>query len=217
MKITYIGHACFVIEKDGYRVLIDPFEDGSIPGYSDVREDVNMVLCSHQHFDHNAVSCANIVEGGDCPFTITEIESYHDECNGAKRGPNTIRIFDDGVTKVAHLGDIGCDINTDMSEEERAMLTGLDAVMVPVGGIYTIDSEQAFELVKQLDPKIAIPMHFRSIYYEAGNPELQTEDEFINRWDCAAKLFKTSIDSESTPYVQVNVLRAQNCIKQPPR
>lgn len=217
MKITYIGHACFVIEKDGYRILVDPFEDNSIPGYLPVREDVNMVLCSHQHFDHNAVSCANIVSGGECPFTITEIETYHDECRGAKRGPNTIRIFDDGITKVAHLGDIGCDINADMSEEDRAMLKDLDVIMIPVGGTYTIDSDQAVEVVNQLNPRIAIPMHFRSLYYEIGSPELQTEDQFIAKWDCAAKLFGTSIDSESRPYVQVNVLRPQNCIKQPPR
>lgn len=215
MKITYIGHACFAIEKDGYKVVIDPYEDGSVPGYSNVREEADLVLCSHQHFDHNAASLVTIREGGECPFTITRIESFHDECRGEKRGPNTIHIFDDGVNRVAHFGDIGCDINVDMTAEEREMISNLDAVMVPVGGIYTIDAEQAFQLVQQIDPKIAIPMHFRSDFYEIGLGNIGTEEEFLAKWDVAAKLHSASIDTEKTPYAVVNMLRAKNCIKYP--
>lgn len=214
MLITHIGHACFSIEKDGYKVIVDPYETGSVPGLKSLDEEADMVLCSHQHFDHNAVAEVKIREGGVCPFTITKIESFHDEVRGSKRGDNTIHIFDDGVTRVAHLGDIGCDINEDMTEEERAMLTGLDAMMIPVGGTFTVDAEQAAAIIRQLNPKIAIPMHYRSDYYQFGFDMITTEEDFIAAYGDVMKKHSYSIDSEEQPIMQVNILRVKNAEKQ---
>ena len=54
MKITWIGHACFKIESDGYTLIFDPYADGFVPGLKPLREKADMVLCSHEHGDHNA-------------------------------------------------------------------------------------------------------------------------------------------------------------------
>ena len=65
-----------------------------------------MVLCSHEHGDHNARTLVKIREGQTCPFSIETIETWHDEVKGAKRGPNTIHIIDDGNIRLAHMGDM---------------------------------------------------------------------------------------------------------------
>lgn len=214
MLITHIGHACFSIEKDGYKIIVDPYEAGSVPGLKPIEEEANMVLCTHGHFDHNAAQEVAVVDASECPFTIREIHSYHDEVKGAKRGPNTIYIFEDGVSRVAHMGDIGCDINSDMTEEERELLRGLDAMMIPVGGTYTVDAGEAADIIRQLAPKIAIPMHYRSDYYQFGFDNITTEEDFIHAFGDVMKKHSCSIESEEQPIMQVNILRVKNAEKQ---
>ena len=107
--------------------------------------------------DHCYVQAVQIEEGGTSPFTVTEIPGFHDDAQGAKRGRNTMRIFEAEGLKVAHLGDIGCF----PPEEDLEKLKGLDVCMIPVGGFYTIDAAQAKELTELLQPRVVIPMHFR--------------------------------------------------------
>lgn len=73
MKITWIGHSCFKIEEGGYRIILDPYEDNSVPGLGPVRETAEAVLCSHEHGDHNARKRVTLVSGGESPFTVTKI------------------------------------------------------------------------------------------------------------------------------------------------
>ena len=157
MKVTWIGHSCFKIEKDGYVIVIDPYEDGAIPGLDNVREEADLVLCSHEHFDHNARDNVTLREGKENPFKITRIETYHDEVKGTKRGKNTIFVLEAGTLKLAHLGDLGCELN----REELDLLRGLDCLLVPVGGYYTIDAEEAKKLIAEVSPWVVIPMHYR--------------------------------------------------------
>ena len=118
MKITYLAHACFKIESKGYSVVIDPYEDGYIPGCGNLDVEANMVLCTHGHGDHSAAHKVKIVDGGECPFKITELETYHDDKQGTLRGKTKMFILDDGESRVAHLGDIGCDL----PDEQMAQL-----------------------------------------------------------------------------------------------
>lgn len=140
MKLTWLGHSCFKMEANGYTVFWDPYEDDYVPGLAPVRETADAVFCSHEHKDHNARAVVTLKQDQTpSPFTITEIHTWHDEVQGAKRGENCIRIFDDGTYRVAHLGDLGCELEPEQIEQ----LKGLDAVMIPVGGFYTIDATQA--------------------------------------------------------------------------
>ena len=161
MKITWIGHSCFAVESKDYKIVIDPYEDGSVPGLDPVRETADLVLCSHEHHDHNARKSVTISKESASrknPFTITEIHTYHDECQGSKRGTNIIHILDDGEIKLAHMGDLGCDL----TEEQIKVLKEIDVMLIPIGGFFTIDAAWADKIAEQTKARIVIPMHFRS-------------------------------------------------------
>lgn len=174
MKITWIGHSCFKISEDHCTIIIDPYGDGSVPGLLPVRESANLVLCSHEHGDHNARQCVTEEKAEGFPFTVEKIGTYHDDVKGAKRGANIIHIISDGERRIAHFGDLGCLPEADQLER----LKGLDAVMIPVGGFYTIDADQAAGLVKQLNPQIVIPMHYRSAERGFGLKAISTVERF---------------------------------------
>lgn len=156
MKLIYIGHSCFRVESEGYSVILDPYQDGSVPGYRPVREEADQVLCSHGHRDHGAAECVTLHRGGTSPFTVEALPSWHDDRQGALRGENTIHILDDGRCRIAHLGDLGCDLTA----EQKDRLRGLTALLLPVGGYYTIDAVQASRLADELAPTVVIPMHY---------------------------------------------------------
>lgn len=157
MTITYLGHSCFALESKEYRVILDPYQPDSVPGYRPLHEEADRVLCSHDHRDHNGADQVTLGRGGEAPFTVTTLSTWHDDVQGAKRGPDTIHILDDGQCRVAHLGDLGCEL----TGEQLDQLRGLDALMIPVGGFYTIDARQARDLADLLKPRVVIPMHYR--------------------------------------------------------
>ena len=202
MKITWIGHACFKIESNGYILIIDPYEDGYVPGLKPLREAADMVLCSHDHGDHNAKDLIEITEEKTCPFTITTINTFHDEVQGAKRGIDTIHIIDDGSVRIAHLGDLGCELE----EEQIQQLKNLDVCLIPVGGHYTIDGKQAAELVHLIQPKTVIPIHYRDDKAGFGFDVISTVEDFAECMDSVTRLDKSSISMDDLPDAQVVIL-----------
>ena len=159
IQIQWLGHSCFRVECQGYAVVLDPFEPGSVPGLRDIQQTADQVLCSHQHHDHNYRAGVALRQDGPAnPFTITALPSFHDGCGGAKRGPNTIHLLEAQGLRVAHLGDIGAMPAPDVVEQ----LQNLDAVLVPVGGFYTVGPKEAKEIVDALQARVVIPMHYRS-------------------------------------------------------
>ena len=172
MKIKYLGHSCFQIFSETQSVVIDPYSDGSVPGLNPLRVKANAVYCSHQHADHNGVSCVEF-DGEDTDFARTQIASWHDDQQGALRGPNTIQVFECDDKRIAHLGDLGCDLD----DEQRAQLQDLDVLMIPVGGYFTIDAKQAAKIVLKLKPKCVIPMHYKGENF--GYDVLATVDDFL--------------------------------------
>ena len=171
MKLTWIGHSCWKLESGTDTVILDPYADGSVPGLAPVREQADLVLCSHEHGDHNARETVTLT-GKQPSFTIETLDTYHDEAKGAKRGPNTIHIVSDGKTKVVHLGDLGCAL----TDEQILALRGADVLLIPVGGFFTINADQAVSLVRMLCPKTVIPMHYRSKTF--GYPVIGKVDAF---------------------------------------
>lgn len=157
VKITWLGHSCFKVESKGYVVIFDPYENGYVPGVRLNRQIADLVLCSHEHGDHNARSMVDIREGKPSPFQVQTVFTYHDDKKGALRGENLIHILDDGIFRIAHAGDLGCDL----LPEQKETLKGLDVLMIPVGGYYTIDARQAKKIVDVIKPRIVIPMHYK--------------------------------------------------------
>lgn len=206
MKVTWIGHSCFRIEKDGYSLVIDPYRDESVPGLDHVKEEANEVLCSHEHGDHNNREGVQILEKRTSPFAVSRIETFHDEVGGEKRGENTIFLITDGSCRIAHLGDLGCELRS----EQLSQLRGLDAVLIPVGGYYTIDGKQAAELIKTIRPRIVIPMHYRSEEEEFGFAEIGVVESFTRYCDSVMGITDSEIEVEEEFPEQIVVMQAKN-------
>lgn len=163
MRIVWHGHACFEI-NDGITVVTDP-HDGKSIGIARPSLEADLVLVSHNHFDHN---CTKVVEGN--PQIVESIvdetimgvrtralQTYHDTVDGRKRGNNRVYRFEmDGVS-FCHLGDLG----HMLSDGTLEALGPIDVLFIPVGSVFTIDGETAWRLITEIDSRIAVPMHYR--------------------------------------------------------
>lgn len=159
VKIRTYGHACFMLESGGYRTVIDPYSNGKVPGLPDLDLEAQAVCCSHSHDDHGWFQAVTLVDSGKkAPYRVEEYITPHDDQGGRLRGMNTVRIFDYDGLRVAHLGDIGCFPD----EALLAALRGVDCLMIPVGGHFTIDAAQAKQIVEAVEPRVCIPMHYRT-------------------------------------------------------
>ncbi|MCX6763967.1 MAG: MBL fold metallo-hydrolase [Candidatus Moranbacteria bacterium] len=181
MNIQYYGHSCFKITtkpagrgQEDVVIFTDPF-DKSI-GLRPPQGQADLVLVSHEHHDHNNVAAlkgepriVNIpgeyaVKG----VNIVGLPTYHSE---AKDVLNTAFIFESEDLKVCHLGDLGADLTEKQLEE----LDGVDVLMIPVGGKYTIGAKKAVELIKKIEPVIIIPMHYKM---NGSNMDVDDEKKF---------------------------------------
>lgn len=180
MQIIWYGHSCMMVKSNEGTVVFDPYEDGSVPGLKLPQLTADLVLCSHQHADHNAANKVALTNNNK-NFNITKIETFHDDKQGALRGPNTIHVLKTEGMRVVHLGDLGCDLTS----SEINTLKDCEVLMIPIGGHYTIDTEQALAIIDKLEPRITIPMHYRSDTF--GYDVISTSDEFKAK----AKILKT--------------------------
>ena len=175
MKLTWLGHACFLLEIGGLRVILDPCK--GVPGGADTAGEADAVYCRPGHFDHCYTELLTVREKNASPFTVREIESFHDDKNGTLRGSNTIRALTaEGIT-VVHLGDLG----HTLSGEQLANIGKCDVLLLPIGGTYTLDIAQAKAVADAVAPRVVIPMHYRR--GEMGFEVLQTVEEFAAQYD----------------------------------
>lgn len=174
MDIIWHGHSCFELVSGGYSAVIDPFQDTSVgAAYPHVRLTADAVYISHEDRDHNFREGVTLRNTGKAnPFAVTELETYHDIMRGRLRGMNNVRIFAAEGMRVAHLGDLGAK----PTPEQMQQLQGLDAMMIPVGGIYTIEPDTAYYLCEQLQPRVIIPMHFQAPGH--SNHRLRAPEDF---------------------------------------
>jgi len=160
--IKWLGHASFLLESAGIKLLTDPFN--AKIGYQPCKEKVDIVTVSHEHWDHNAVDTLSgnprviratglsTIDG----INILGISSFHDKKQGRERGSNTIFKISSENLDILHLGDLG----HVLTDRQIVEIGNVDIILVPVGGRYTVDAEAAWEIVEQLQPNIIIPMHF---------------------------------------------------------
>ena len=170
MKITWLGHACFAAESDGYRIVFDPY---TMEVYPPLYTSAHEILCSHGHRDHNYVEAVELLAKRKSPFTVCEVESFHDDQEGAARGTNRIHIAEAEGIRVVHLGDLG----HELSAEQIAAVGRCDVLMIPVGGFYTIDAAAAKKVADSLRAKIVVPMHYR--HGEYGLRVVGEVEEFL--------------------------------------
>ncbi len=195
VTIRWHGQSFFeVISPAGVRVVLDPH---AIENYGRISVQADLVLLSHFHNDHTQVNVvenlrqAKVVPGlkdekGDGrrvewnavdqtlkDVRVRSVGTYHDNAGGLERGKNTVFVLDVAGLRIVHLGDLG----HLLTPEQVRRIGEVDVLMVPVGGVYTLNGSDAKEVVAQLKPKrFVIPMHYGTAVYE----DLLPIDEFLD-------------------------------------
>lgn len=195
MDIQYVGHSCFRLRGKEGLVITDPFN--SSVGFSMPTLRADVVTVSHDHPDHNNFSVIKDTASRKKPFIIDkpgeyEVQgisvygypSFHDSQQGQERGKNVMySIFVDDV-HVLHLGDLGHTLD----EKNIQEIPDIDVLLIPVGGVYTIDPQQAIEVINLLEPAYVIPMHYRTNQHDKKTfGELATVEEFMKKVGKQAK------------------------------
>lgn len=165
MTITWYGHSCFRLESKDLSLLIDPFSKEI--GLRPPKIKDNVVLVTHSHYDHSNLeglpSDSFLLNGpGEYEVrgvTVKGIQSFHDKSQGHERGLNTIYAIGMEGISLVHLGDFG---EAALSEEQVEKIGEADILMVPVGGVYTVDYKEAVGIIRQVEPKVVIPMHYKT-------------------------------------------------------
>lgn len=219
IDIWFYGQACFKVKGKAASVVIDPYDE-VFTGLPKLKVDGDIVLISHAHQDHNnAAAIRGTSEENPNPFvisgpgeyeksgvTIVGVSSYHDEKEGADRGKNTIYNVTVDDVNIVHLGDFG---QKKLTQDQVEQLNSCDVLMIPVGGVYTIEAKEAPDIIAQLEPKIIIPMHYKLPGLKFDLAEVR---EFLSAMgkEAAEPVTKLSISREKLPEEpEIVVLSAQ--------
>jgi len=181
VTIKWYGHSCFSIKSDKVIVVFDPYGD---VGLKTPKLLADIVLLSHSHKDHNNLDIVSpfkkeikIVDNpGEYEYlgiNIIAIPAWHDKKQGKERGETLLFAVRIENMVFGHLGDLG---QEKLSEKQLEELNGVDILLIPVGGKYTINGEEASKIANQIDPRIVIPMHYK---IEGLNIELDDESSFV--------------------------------------
>ena len=200
MDISWLGHSCFLIRGRQSTIITDPFPPGL--GYSLGKPTAHIVTVSHQHPGHSYVQGISdkprLVTGpGEYEISgvlIIGTATFHDAEGGRKRGKNTVYLMEIDDISVCHLGDLGHVLTAEQVEE----IDNVDVLLLPVGGVSTINAAMAAEVVRQLEPKAVIPMHYKT---PALNWDLEPVDKFLKEIGVkqATSQPKLSITKSSLP------------------
>lgn len=185
MKIQWLGHAAFLVTtQDGTRILMDPYQSGAYDGgigYDPIQVDAHIVTVSHdQHEDHNCTDSVRgdpvVIKGAGKEVVkgvqIERIHTFHDNSGGRERGDNHVVCLSVDGLRVCHMGDLG----HLLTDEQVAAIGQPDVMLIPIGGTFTLDPSEATAVMSQLNPRILIPMHFKTA--KCGFP-IATVDEFL--------------------------------------
>jgi L-ascorbate metabolism protein UlaG (beta-lactamase superfamily) len=190
MEIKYLGHSSFLIKTKTARVVTDPY-DPEMVGLRFPKTEADIVTVSHQHKDHNQVKNVLGINGVD-PLIINMpgefeklgvrvfgFQSFHDKTQGSERGENILYKFEAEGLSVLHCGDLGV-----IPDETFLEAIGdVDILLVPVGGFYTLDADEAVQLVKKIEPSVVIPMHYNQSKLNQKNfSQLTDVGEFTKKF-----------------------------------
>jgi len=177
VEIFWYGQSCFRLRSREATVVTDPYADDI--GYTLPNLRADIVTVSHAHRDHanyQAIKGKPYVISGPGEYEIngvfvTGLSAYHDQQLGKERGKSTMYWIEFDDLTVCHLGDLG-HVPTQSQVDE---LTDIEVLLIPVGGGPTINAAEAAEVVSLLEPKVVIPMHYRT-------PDLKFELEGVDKF-----------------------------------
>ncbi|MBS3817614.1 MAG: MBL fold metallo-hydrolase [Candidatus Thermoplasmatota archaeon] len=199
MRIRWHGHSCFEI-GDENKIVTDPHDGVSI-GINSPQVKGDIILVSHDHYDHAAVREVEkedsevLQDPGEKKYgdvQVKGIKTYHDESQGEKRGENIIYKFRTGGTQFCHLGDLGHTLNGETIQE----IGEVDFLFIPVGGTFTLGPEGAKEVIEDIEPKIAVPMHFK---IGGLSLDIMTIEPFLDQFP-EEKIHKLGVELDFIPH-----------------
>ncbi len=177
MEITWLGHACFRIKGSQAIIITDPFQPdlGSLGNQT-----ADAVTISHWHPSHSyyqGIKGEPRLVRGPGEYEIAGVlmlglNTFHDSVKGQTRGKNTVYLMEVDGVDICHLGDIGHILGDEAIEQ----MGNIDILMVPVGGVSTIGPPMAAEIIRKVEPKIVIPMHYRT---PASKKDLEPIENFL--------------------------------------
>jgi L-ascorbate metabolism protein UlaG (beta-lactamase superfamily) len=212
MEITWLGHSCFKIRGKQTTIITDPFPPGN--GYSLGKTTANIVTISHDHPGHSyaagIVGSPRVVrrpgEYEIAGVLIIALSTYHDANKGADRGKNTVYVMETEEVSICHLGDLGAPLTDSQIEE----IGKVDVLMLPVGGVTTINAAAAAAIVRQMEPKIVLPMHYKTSMFDG---ELEPVENFLREMgvQAATPQAKVNFNKNNLPLsTQVTLLELQS-------
>lgn len=180
VEITWSGHACFVLKGKEKTVVTDPYYPDLFGQFGHV--DADIVTVSHPHPGHSYVqgvgdSPCQVTGPGEYEIGgvfITGIPTYHDDQSGTLRGRNTLYVIEMDGLALCHAGDIGHSLPSPLIEE----IGSVDVLFLPVGEVSTLGIDAAIDVVRQLEARIVVPMHYKT---SSTVRQLQPVDRFLSR------------------------------------
>lgn len=178
MDITWLGHSCFRIKGSNATVITDPYSPNL--GYSLGKHTADIVTVSHQHEGHHYIQGIDgepkvVTRPGEYEIggvLIIGIATFHDNNKGTDRGKNTLYLIEIDEITICHLGDLGHVLTAGQVEGAG----NVDVLLLPVGGVSTINAPLAAEVVRQLEPNAVIPMHYKT---PAISRDLEPAERFL--------------------------------------
>ncbi len=199
MKLKYLAHAAFLMTTSkGTRIITDPYQAGSYGGavgYRAIDEEADAITISHDHPDHchicekhkNAKLIQTAGEHKAGEVEITGIPAFHDQSRGSERGRSLMFVFNADGVRVCHCGDLGHVLD----EKQARELGPIDVLLIPVGGFYTIDAAEADQVISTINPKVAIPMHYKTEKLGFG---IATVEPFVRRKNNVINIGESEVD-----------------------
>jgi L-ascorbate metabolism protein UlaG (beta-lactamase superfamily) len=191
LTLRWHGQSYFDLEtSQGTRIAFDPH---AIEAYGRILVKADLVLVSHLHNDHTQVDVIdnpskkviqglvmagrraewNTVDEKFRDVRIRAVGAYHDGVQGLEKGKNTVFLVEADGLRIAHLGDLG----HVLTEDQVKKIGPVDVLLIPVGGVYTLNGSEAKKVVDQLKPsRYIVPMHYGTKEFE----DLLPIDEFLD-------------------------------------
>jgi L-ascorbate metabolism protein UlaG (beta-lactamase superfamily) len=160
LDLTWLGHSCFRLRGKNAVAVTDPYPPSLGPRLAKLEAD--LVTVSHPHPNHSNLQAVkgHVIDGpGEYEIkgvTVNGLPTFHDGNKGEERGRNTVFVIEVDDVRVCHLGDLGHKLDDAALE----VIGTVDVLLVPVGGGNSLDAAGAAEVVRQIEPRVVVPMHY---------------------------------------------------------